>query len=171
MPEELRASYWVCKDGISRQATAKPLGRVAAIVRGGKYLTGDIVYRAVSLASIDQNAATSVQIYNDNFAGGLVVGAGHYLITGFAPASSASNFDCTAIVTLTIDNVVQVTGMAGDLELEIAYNDSTFGGTDPNPAGYSYSTNKALVTATAQSYALQWQFSHIGANMGGLARH
>jgi hypothetical protein len=61
-PEDHRSWFWICRDGISKQATAKPLGRVVAIVRGGKYLTGDIVHRTVPIASIDPNAATTVAV-------------------------------------------------------------------------------------------------------------
>ena len=61
-PEEFRSWYWACGDGISKEAVAKPLGRVVAVKRDGRFLTGDIVHRTVSLASIDLNAATTVAV-------------------------------------------------------------------------------------------------------------
>src|ERR1039457_73676 len=73
-PEDHRSWFWICRDGISKQATAKPLGRVVAIVRAGKYLSGDIVHRTVSLASIDDNAVS--QILSNTISGTQSVTAG-----------------------------------------------------------------------------------------------
>ena len=96
--EEFRSWYWVCRDGISREGTAKPLGRVVAIVRAGKYLSGDIVHRTVSLASIDPNAVSQmVSLFDLNGTG-----------AAMAPGSPLSNAILKTVAISTIGSPVAV---------------------------------------------------------------
>src|ERR1017187_571775 len=116
-PEDHRSWFWICRDGISKQATAKPLGRVVAIVRGGKYLTGDIVHRTVPIASIDPNAATTVAVTLVSMEIGVPpVGIGTVGTAVIIPFSLAT----TLVITWTGPRSITVESTYTEPQLEIA---------------------------------------------------
>jgi hypothetical protein len=99
MPEEFRSWFWICRDGISKQATAT--GRVVAVKGDGRFLTGDIVHRTVSLASIDDNAVS--QILSNTISGTQSVTAGIGL-------TADADWNAVAITTTGFAIAIDATG-------------------------------------------------------------
>lgn len=114
-------------------------------------------FQLADTTQIGQNAATEIYLASSNTASAFsVVGAGGHNPFGFLLNITSPSFDCSVIVTITVNsNFVSGVGAAF---LEVCYDDTGTG------SSWQYGTTRVPVTSTTTPYTMQWQFAHSGAN-------
>jgi hypothetical protein len=164
VPAQFQDDYLIANDGMRKLGDNKILGVLRAVERNGVRLTGDLVRRPISLASIDPNAATQIAINNNNGAGSGFTGITGLSSLGIVASLPGPTVDCTLIVTATIQ-ARQTAGTLGDVKLLLRYTD------DSGATITSSAQEIKIVSASFQTYAMQWQFahSHLNASVVGQA--
>lgn len=164
--------YLLTNEDMTRVGTHKFLGVVRAIVRNGVMLTtlglaacDNVAPYAqpgaeipVACTSIDPNAATQLVINNNNGAGSGITGITGLSSLGIVASNSGPAVNCTVIVTATIQ-ARQTVGTLGDVKLLVRY-------ADDGVTLVSSAQELKIVSASFQTYTIQWQFSHSAANRG-----
>jgi hypothetical protein len=158
IPAQFQNDYLIANDGMRKAADHKILGVLRGVERGGQLLRGDIVHRLVALAMIDPNAATHTAINNNNGSGSGITGISGLSSLGVVVSLPGPPIDSTLIVTATIQ-ARQTVGTLGDVKLLLRYADDgvTF---------VSAAQELKIVSASFQTYTLQWQYSHSHSNSG-----
>jgi hypothetical protein len=128
---------------------------VRNVMRGGRLLYAPDTFAA----QLGNNAATVTYATGSTASGTGNTGFTGYLNTGVVlTPTSQPNYDCTVIVTVTIQ-ARQTVGTLGQMKVLPAFAD--------NGSTYVYSGHEEpVLSASYQLYTCQWEFSHSSANTG-----
>jgi hypothetical protein len=108
---------------------------------------------------IGLNAATQLVVNNNNSSASGITGITGLSNLGVTVSNTGPVVSCTVIVTATIQ-ARQTVGTLGDVKLLLQYKDNPGGAFVPS------SQELKIVSASFQTYTLQWQFSHSAVNAG-----
>jgi len=139
---------------VSLMAGDSPLVPVRNVRRAGRLL-----FRDCYMSGLGLNAATITNVGHFTPTGVSLTGAtGVTLLNPTLNMTNSPNYDCTAIATVNI-TARQTTGTVGDVSLLIVF-------ADDNVTHVNSTSIYKVLSSSDQQYTLQWEFSHLGANVG-----
>jgi hypothetical protein len=166
--------YAVCRESMARLGQSIVTGEVVGVVATAAALLaagcGNEVHArapacgnpfdaaSAECSQLGLNAATQLVINNNNGAGSGITGITGLTSLGVVVSNTGPNVDCTVIVTATVQ-ARQTAGTLGDVKLLVRYRDD-------GVTLVSSSQELKIVSASFQTYTLQWQFAHSRANAG-----
>jgi hypothetical protein len=147
--------YCATNDSLFELEPNRILGVVRRIERAGVALYVD----PPECSMISPFAATNIIINNNNSSGTGITGITGLSSLGVVVSNTGIGFDFPVIVTATIQ-ARQTAGVLGDVKLLLRY-------TDDNGSSFTSSAQELkIMSASFQTYTLQWQFQHHASNVG-----